>query len=309
MIKYDHIELARTIGQPLDPRKKYTDLISKVCTTDTAEPGERIYYFDALVDTNKIYVITSTGEVTQENVSPDTDTALTFIDIASPEYYVKLTDLAGSVESSVLGRKKATINRALNAEENRYIISLMNTACVSQGNVMDMRSGESRFNYQHLVELLEMVVDYSDDYALVAGSQVAQDVVLWNWTDNKYHDLLSAFKALNVELVRIGSTESVQREGAGVDTDVITSTTAYIVGRNNVMGRPVLFVRKKLNDIEKIGGLIQESGEKPERLIFVSPNPIQVSSTRYLAVGMTGWEEIVAAVTNPYALGRFQRTV
>ncbi len=47
----------------------------------------------------------------------------------------------------------------------------------------------------------------------------------------------------------------------------------------------------------------------PERLIFVSPNPITVTgSARYLAVGVTGYENVVVASTNPYALARFTRS-
>ena len=57
-----------------------------------------------------------------------------------------------------------------------------------------------------------------------------------------------------------------------------------------------------------LGGVLYDNGEKPERLVFVSPNPVQVTNSRYLAVGVTGFEEIAAAVTNPYAIARFDRS-
>jgi hypothetical protein len=95
-----------------------------------------------------------------------------------------------------------------------------------------------------------------------------------------------------------------------VNTNVLASTVAYLVGTQTEQpGKPLLFVRKRMNEIEKLGGIISESGTQAERLVFISPNPVQVSSTRYLAVGMTGFEEIVVAVTNPKAIAKFTRTV
>jgi hypothetical protein len=59
-----------------------------------------------------------------------------------------------------------------------------------------------------------------------------------------------------------------------------------------------------------LGGAIFENGEKPERLVFVSPNPVTANAgaNRYLALGLTGYEQIAAAIKNPYALARFLRS-
>ncbi len=304
-MKYDSLELARIIGQPIDPRRPYSDLVTALCTTDSADPDEYVYMFDVLVDTDKIYTITSTGAVTTENVTPDTPAAMTFVDIASPEYYVKFTDLL-SAKERVLGRKKATINRALNAEENYQVISLLDTASTDRGNTMDMRSGETTFNYQHLIEMIDGIIDYSENYVLVAGTLIDRDIKLWDWKDNKYHSLKTAFDDLGVSVHRVNQT--VTRDGSS--TSVLASTRAYLAGTTGEQpGKPLLFVRKKINDVEKLGGVISESGEKPERLVFVSPNPVQVSSTRYLAVGITGFEEFAAAVVNSYGIFRFDRSV
>ena len=119
--KYSPIEMAKILGEPRDPRVPYTLLQGAVCQTATAEPEDYVYSFDAVLDTDKIYTITSNGELTQENVTPLSPVLLTFIDIASPEYYIKLTDLANKKED-VLARKTLTINRAMNAYENRLIV-------------------------------------------------------------------------------------------------------------------------------------------------------------------------------------------
>jgi hypothetical protein len=141
---------------------------------------------------------------------------------------------------------------------------------------------------------------------LVAGTQIDKDIKLWNWTDNKYANLLEAFNDLGISVQRINQTVSLD----SVNTNVLASTVAYLVGTQTEQpGKPLLFVRKRMNEIEKLGGIISESGTQAERLVFISPNPVQVSSTRYLAVGMTGFEEIVVAVTNPKAIAKFTRTV
>ena len=89
----------------------------------------------------------------------------------------------------------------------------------------------------------------------------------------------------------------------------MNANLAYLVGVQTEMGKPLLFVRKRMNEIERLGGVISETGDKAERLVFVSPNPVTVSSTRYLAVAMTGYEQIVSAVVNSYSISKFTRSV
>lgn len=303
MHKYDNLELARIIGVPVDPRKPYPKLIDMTCTVDTAVPDEYVYAYDVLEDTDKVYVITATGAVTQEAITPDTPALLSFADFSSPEYYIKLTELAKSKEP-VFARKKKTINRAMNAYENYKLIGLIDAACISEGNTLQLSSGETSFNFQHVIDLIDSIIDYSDDYVLVAGTQIDKDVKLFDWTDNKYQSTVQAFKDLGIEVVRVKATVTID----GSSTAVLGANTAYLVGRQNEdLGRPVLWVRKALDTIDRLGGIISEPGEMPERLVFVSPNPIQVGSSRFLAVGITGFEEYAGVVTNPKALVKFTR--
>lgn len=305
-MKYDQLEIARIIGEPKDPRRPYPHLVNAICEIDSADPDEYVYYFDVLQDTDKIYVITANGSVTTENVTPDTPAALTWIDLASPEYYVKVIDLAKAKEK-VLGRKKVTINRALNVEENRAVISLIEAAAVGQGNVNDLRSGDTSFNYEYLIDMIDQIIDYSENYVLVAGTQIDKDIKLFDWKDNKYHSMIEAFNDLGVTTVRVNQT--VSRDGGG-SAAILASYICYLVGTvTEQPGKPVLFARKRMNEIEQLSGIISNEGDQPERLVFVSPNPVQVSTTRYLAVGLTGYEEYAAAVTNPYAISKFTRSV
>ena len=304
MKNYDNLELSRIIGSPVDPRRPYPDLVAAVCNTDTAAPEDYTYYFDVLQDTDIVYTITSNGVITAANVTPDTPVLMTFQDYASPEYYVKLTDLANAKER-VLARKSITINRALNALENQVVLNAVNTAAVLRGNVHYLGSTITRFNYAHLIDMIDEIIDFSENYVLAVGTTIDKDIKLWDWNDNKYNSLKDAFNDLGVQVIRVNNTVTID----GSSTAALASTRAFLFGTQSEMpGKPCLFVRKQLNEIEKLGGVISTSGDKPERLVFVSPNPVQVTTTRYLAVGLTGYEQFALAITNPYAISRFDRS-
>jgi len=193
----------------------------------------------------------------------------------------------------------------MNAYENRLIVSAIDGA-VQTANQFDLSSGKTGFTYANLVDMIDVVQDYGDKFVLIAGTTIAKDIVLWDWTENKYHSLKEALADLNVEIIRVNQTVTID----GGSTPVIASTKAYLVATDTEVGKPVLFVRKKLDSISMLGGVISEAGDQPERLIITSMNPVTVlsGSKRYLAVGVTGYEELVVAIINPYALACFTRS-
>jgi hypothetical protein len=306
--KYSSLEISRVIGEPLDPRKPYPDVVSAVAETATAEPNEYVYYYDVLADTNEVYALASTGAITTEAITPDSPALFTFVDVASKEFTVSLPQLATSKEA-VLARKLKTINTSLDMYENQYMFSLMSTAAASTDFSHTLTSGTTTFNYKNLIDMIQDIVDYADNYTLYVGSTVDSDMMLWDWNDNKYSSMMEAFKDLGIAKVRLGTGDLAVDGGAGARQ--LLATTAYLVGSSTVTGKPMLFVRKKLNDIDLLGAALKSDGTKPQRLVFASPNPIVTagsSGTRYLAIGLTGYENIVAACVNKYAISKFVRS-
>lgn len=311
------LEIARIIGEPLDPRKPYPHIVDAVCETDSADPDDYIYYFDVLVETDKVYVITSSGEVTQERVDPDTPASMTFSDLATPEYYIKLNDYASRKEN-VLARKKKTIERTLNSYENYKIITLLAAAASSASHENTPLSGAGRFRFIDLVAMVEQVQDYGDNLALITGASCDKDIIRWNWDDDKNQSLSEALTMMNIKtkirLSLAGSAQTLQlaanTSGASLSsTDILGSTISYLVARDTEVGKPLVFVRKKMDSLKELGGLIYEDGTQPERLVFVSPNPITVTgSARYLAIGITGYEQFASAVSNSLAISKFTRS-
>ena len=318
-IQFDQLEVARTIGQPLDPRKPVPKIVNAVCNTEIANAEDHTFYFDALLETDKVLVITANGEVVQENVTIDTPVQLTFIDLASPEYYIKLTEWATRKED-VLARKNKTINRALNSYETYKVITLLDAAATTAGNTNTLRSGVTRYQFTDLIIQLQQVQQYGDKYVMPIGADIWKDIVLWDFDDNKFHSPLESLKALDVELVRIslgsgaaqfnlGTGPSGGSGGTTAATDILAATTSYLVATDTEMGKPLLWVRKNLDQVKTLGGVIAEDGDEIQRVIFASPNPVTVTgTTRYLAIAMTGWEQIAAAVVNANGISEFVRS-
>lgn len=115
-----------------------------------------------------------------------------------------------------------------------------------------------------------------------------------------------AFKDLGITKIRFGTGNVTIDTNAA--TRQLSAVSAYLIATSTEIGKPFLFVRKKLSDIDLLGAAIKQNGDRPERLVFASPNPITVAGgNRFLAVGLTGFEEIVAACLNPYAVSKYVR--
>ena len=303
---YNPLEISRIIGEPKDPRKPYGyyGVIPDICEIDSALPDDYLYQFDATQETDKIYVVTSTGACTQLNVTPNTPTLVSYVDNVTPEFWIKLKDLA-SAKEKVLARKKVDINRALDGYEVYSILQALNSA-VQTANDYTIGSGNTSFAYDTLVQMMNGLDDYADNYVLVVSGTIQQDIRLWDWTYNKYTSLATALKDLNLKVVRVFGQVYVD------DTlkNIIDPNTCYLIGTQSATGKPILFVRKQLNAMESVGGVVKEDGSAPERWVIVGTNPqwVNASTARYLAVSLIGWGEIAIVVTNPYAIARFVRS-
>ena len=280
-VQYSTLELARVIGEPVDPRKPYTDIVSSVCEIGSADPNEYVYYYDVLNDTDIVYSIASTGAITSTSVAAANPTLFTFIDVATPEYYVSLPALATAKEAT-LARKLKTIERALNMYENKYIFTLASAATSTSGFAHTLSSAQMRFSYNDLIKMIQDVVDYGDNYVLYIGSEIDTDIKLWNWNDNKFQSLSQAFTDLGITKIRMGTgnltidTNSPARQ--------LAANKGFLIATSTEVGKPFLFVRKNLNDIDLLGGAIKSTGERPQRLVFVSPNPIVAVIDRIMSI-------------------------
>lgn len=299
------LELSQLAGQAIDPRKQYPDLVSLIASPITVAPSEHFYYHQKAKNTDKIYVITSTGALTQLAISPTADTELTFVDIVTPLDYVKWNDLNRAKEATV-ARKRLDIERELDAYENYYMIALAAAACSSSGNQVTLGSSITTFNVAHVVEMIDDVTDYASNFSLVLGRTVFKDFVKWNWTDNKNIDIDQTFNKLGIKNVINMPNQQVNIDGSA--TDIISATKGYLFANSDNTGNQgFVFARRRIDTESMMGAAILKDGTKPERPIIVSPNPQYVSGTPYMGVGFCGYEQIVGACVNKYACSEFNR--
>lgn len=305
--KHDPIEMAKIIGEPRDPRRPYPKVVEQICFVDTALPNEFTYTYDVLDETDKVYLIGATGEITQENVAVDAPALLSFTDNATPELWVQLKDLMSAKEKT-LARKNRTINRAMNAYEVYNIVALMDAACTGSGNEETLESGQIKFRYSNLINMLQGVVDFGDDYVLTVGTTIDSDIKLWDFDENKYHSLKEALADLDISITRVRMPLTLD----DVSTTALTATKAYLVARDTEVGLPIVLVRKEIGEITSLPGVTTVAPvgpASPQRAVIVGAAPMTIPSTskRYLGVSLTGYGQFGSVVRNPYAIYEFSR--
>lgn len=305
------LEMAKTFGQPVDPERSIPKVVEAVAEVDYAEPNEHDYYFDVLAETKEVVTMDSAGQIVQLHVSPDTESALSFSDLATKEYYVKLHELAANSEN-VIARKRKTIARAMNREEVYRVINVIDTCATSAGNTTTLTSSESAFTFGNLLTMVSQVKDYGTSLKLITGTTVDNDIDAMEYNENKYHSVMEQLKSLGIERMRVPFSVSRAAQSASTasfaSTAVVDATKAYLVAVDTEIGKPVLFVRRRINAINLLGGLITVDGEEaPERVVIVNPNPVVAGAVKYLGIGVIGYEQIAVVCRNMYACASFER--
>ena len=290
------LELAKVWGEPLDPLRPYPKVVELLCDVDTTEAGENTYAFDVDEDTKEVYYITTDSTVTSSKVTPNSVSTVSFVDTLTKEFYVTFTDLL-TAKYDVIARKKKTVTRALNANEIKKIV-LIADAAVAAGNRVTLASGSSKFTYSNLISMRELIKDYGDNFVLLVGAQIDQDIILWDYDENKYHSLKQALSDLSIQIVRVVGSLTVDSYAA----QILGTNKAILVALNTEAGKPFKFSRKMLDRIEIVGGEIAQ-----QRAIIVSPAIMPVGSNRIPSVGVVGFESIAAVCVNSKAVAGFHR--
>jgi hypothetical protein len=301
--------VARIIGEPLDPLRPYPKVVEALCEPQTVDAGEDAYTFDALLTDKKVFYIDASGAVQSIQVTPATPVQATFVDNMSQEFYVAFTDLL-KAKYDVMANKNVQINRSLNAEEIKKVILVHDAAIINDATHRQLlESGQTKFRYPDLLEMRDAVKDYGDNYVLLVGSQVESDIALWDYDENKYHSLKDALDSLNIQIIRVSGTvfrhaTADRTVGQLVEVPLLNTNKAILVALNTEMGKPGVFMRRKLTPIQILGGNIDG---QINRAIIQTPAIMPVGATRLPAIGVVGFESIAVAVRNIYGLAGFYR--
>jgi len=303
------LNLAKLIGEPINPQLPVPVAISEIADLDTAEPGEKVFYFASEdTDPDEIYYVnTSTGAMVRVRRTPVADTELTFQGLNSRLEYVLVDAILASPDTNVLARKKARISAGMDKLELKLILD----AIISDSGVTTITPASGEDLYDVVMNMKHDVEDYGNDYVLLCGSNVMNALDTFD-KDNagtfNYNvtikDMLAknGIKAVKVfGQVKTGSAANNESD-SGSTASLLDANKCVLVARNSTIaqGKPLHFVRRKVS--ADIAALMGASVDTAQRALIVNPTPVNVAGVNTLAYGVYGYESIIWAVKNVNAI-------
>lgn len=295
--RMDYFSMARIIDAPIDPRKPVADIITKVANIiPAATPGEDLFYYDVIEDVKTVYALATDGTVTAIAVTPSTPSAVSFIKTQSPVYNIQIVDL-NSAKFDIIGKKKKAISNSLDCKEVYDIINLLIAGATGAGNAFTLDTAKTFLDFPKILELLNSISSYGDKYVLITGANCDNDIVLTDYNENKNQSVLAMLDRLGIEKIKLTGKITIN----GTVSDIIDPNKAILVATSTLAGKPVDFGRKKL-----VPGLaINGNSDAKLRLSVVIP--VIPKGGESPSVGLWGYGEIAAVVTNSKALATFDR--
>jgi len=296
------VEIARLIGQPIDPNFKVPVAIAEICNVETAQPGEIVKTFEASdANADDIYAIGDSTLVKHE-VDAVTPATLPFVGLKSKLEYVLVDTVLGLEDQDALGRKKASITRAMDKEELRRILAgiLSLGACeVTVGIVAGAI-------YENILKLKQAVEDYGDNYVLLVSPDVKAKF------DSYEIDNAVAVRSYEVSLKNMladAGITVIKIVGKVNGANLMTAETAILIARDSTLaaGKPIYFIRRLISP-----AIAAQMGiEAGERLISVAqvPTIVNVDGLNILGYGTFGYESISLSITNYRAIAWSQQII
>jgi hypothetical protein len=336
------LELAKLIGEPINPQLPVPFELSLIADTFTAEPGEHVWRYSALdTYTDDMIDVDTNGVITVIKRSPLHDVELTFKGMNSPLDYVLVEDILNKVDTNALARRKAAIARGMDKREVKLILdAILNPAAAITGYNSALNSSVYPSNYQQndadtltganhsvqsgddlydvILKAKHAIEDYGDKYVLLAGRTVKEKIDTYDKdraATLRYNVTLTAkLRELGIEVYKIygqvndevGAGPLGNESGSTDVTSLLDPNKFILIAQDSRVaeGKPVKFVRRAISaDIAKQMGAEVDSFQ---RVLIVNPTPVQqvISGTRQsvLAYGVFGYESVIFFIANPLAI-------
>ena len=303
------LEIAKLIGQPINPSLPVPVALSAIADLATADPGEKVWYFASEdTDADEIYEVnTSTGAIVVVKKSPLSDTQLTFTGLNSKLQYVLLDTVLASPDTDVLGRKKASISRGLDKLELKRILD----AIIALGAVGTITPDSADDLYDVIMSAKHALEDYGDNYVLLCGSAVKEAIDNYDKKQvasfNYNVTLPAKLRELGIEVVKIfgkvkTGTAAANEADSGSEVVLLDTNKFVMVAKDSTIakGKPVIFVRRKIP--AAIAKLMGGDVDNAERMLTVSSDTTNVAGTDTLGYSVYGYESVVLAIVNARAI-------
>jgi len=286
-------EFAKLANLPYDAEVGIPEVIREVAKTASVAKGEDYEYFTQSAETKVVYTI-SNGSVNQTNVTPGSPSDLSFATYSSDEYYVYVEKLL-EAKYDPIAQKAETAMESLDRKEIKDVLDLLIAAAEGQSNTFANDSGDSVIDFEKVVDMVRSVAKYGTKLVFITGSDVTTDVILMDYTADKNREV-SLAKAGIAKWVKI---ENFTYTHSGSQTVFATDKALLVATSDSKNNRPIHFVRRKVNALER-------PGEK-ERIIVAAGPRIQVGSSPKWAYAITAMEQYGAVVVNPLCVAVYKK--
>ena len=286
-------EFSKLANLPYDAELPIARVIESVFKTDSVAKGEDYEYFTPTIETKKVYTVTN-GSVTQEAVTPGSESELSFSSYDSPVYYVYIEKLLAAKYDPIAIKTKVAME-ALDRKEIKAVLDLLIAGAEGESNTFALDSGDTVIDFEKVVDMVRSVAKYGTKLVFISGADVTTDVVLMDYNDDKNRE---------VSLAKAGVAEWIKIENYtyndGSTQTVLASDKALLVATSDSDDqKPGDFVRRKVDSIDG-------NGEKERVAITAGPGHF-VGSARKLAYAITVFEQFGAVLKNAYCVAVFKR--
>ena len=308
-MKNIYMEIAKQIGEPINPQLPVPVELEAIADVYTALPGEKVWRYtgiDSSLDT--VLAVDSNGAITPVKRNPTGDAELTFTGFNSKLEYVLIDDILSETDNTqVLGRRKASITRAMDKRELYSIVTglLAKTASLLPGvephEVVPVSADDL---YDVIIAMKHKVEDYGDNFVLLVGSTVKEKIDTYDKdqasTFNYNVTLTQKLKELGMDIMKVFG--KVELTDGGGETAIMDAKKAILVAKNSRIaeGKPIKFVRRIIN--AEIANLMGADVNSAQRALFVNPTPVNLAGVDTLAYGVFGYSSVVMTIGNPYAI-------
>jgi len=306
------LEIASLIGEVINTQLPVPVELAAIADVLTADPGEKVWKYSATEDTADVIlaVDASTGEITVKQRDAVDITEISFSGLNSKLEYVLVDAVLGAADTDLLSRRRESITRGMDKREVKIIVDaiLNKTGGALPGKEPFEVLPESPDDlYDVIVAMKHKVEDYGDGFVLLCASDVKEAIDNYDKAINAGNvggiSLPAKLKELGIEVIKMfGKVSEGASAGAEDEVKMMEDGKMILVAKNSRLheGKPIKFVRRRISpDIAKLMGA---DVDKAQRATIVNPTPVLVGGTNTLAYGIYGYESVVFAITNPYAL-------
>lgn len=300
------LEVAALVNDVFDPENSIgAPIVNAIFKTAVVDRNEDYDYFVADQETKVVRTLTS-GGITQTNVTPNTETTLTFTKRTSEHDYVYLDDVLDA-KDDIIARRAEALTEGMDRIDEYDAISCIDSA-VESARKFTLDSGQTRFRYPDLTEMVNSIAEYArlglvpesndieSNLVLVTGKNITKDILDWSFDDDKNVRHTLAMAGVRTWITIPGYQVTIN----GTPTDILDADVAYLAAPDFTPRKETAhFVRRRTRDL---------NGNEKERIV-VSTGPLtQVGTALKWAFGIVGAQATGCVVVNPKPFSKFTRS-